>query len=85
MIINITNGSLTSVAGTLSVYSWNFLPDTITVTGASSTYNNSTGAYTISSLSGTTASLAATAPWAFNCSLNIFSGVMPLSGGTHTL
>lgn len=85
MIINITNGSLTSVAGTLSVYPWNFLPGVITVTGASSAYNSSTGAYTISSLFNTTVSLAATAPWAFNCSLSQFSGVMPLSGGTHTL
>lgn len=85
MTINVTNGTLTSVSGALHVYSNEFLPETITVTGASSTYNPSTGAYAISSPTSSTIGMTAVGEWAFNCTVSQLSGYSTLSGGTHTI
>ena len=50
MQITLTNGTLTQVQETLSPASGYELPDSITVTGATSLYNNSTGAISLSSI-----------------------------------
>lgn len=87
MIINITNGSLSSVSGTLkpTFYSSAFLPDTISVTGASSTYNATSGIYTLSAPTTSTISMTAIGDWAFSCVVSNLSGYSTLSGGTHAM
>ena len=53
MQITITNGTLTQVQETLSAANGYVLPDSITVTGATSNYDSSTGVITLASLTST--------------------------------
>ena len=84
MTINVTNGSLASLSGTLSASSNCFLPEEVSVSGGTVSYNATTGVYTITP---TTATISVTAQGeqAFTCVLNQLSGYTTLSGGTHTL
>ena len=60
MQINIANGTLTQIQETLSPASGYALPSSITVTGATSSYNSTTGAITLTSPT-STMSLSASA------------------------
>lgn len=75
MQINITNGTLTSIQETLSPASGYSLPSTITVTGATSDYNGSSGSITLTALTNAM-SITATGKTA---ETNIFSiGNLPI-------
>lgn len=73
MQINITNGTLTQIQETLTASSGYTLPTTISVSGATSNYNSTTGAITLTNLTSTMSITASGESQATGIS-NIFFG-----------